>query len=539
MTRALLGSGPLLWLPLTLLVQGAACTDYAADAPCGSDRACDGGYVCAFGACLDPLDQRLTTVDVEVDPGAASGLPVQNVLQVDLSITPRVDVALRPGVAVQGSVQSGEAPLVANVLLRPALAIPGRALAPQSTSDGAGQFSVIALDGARYAVTVNPTDPARAPFYLHDDTPVLVDADNGSFDLPPLELPDVGPVVRGRVVAGTGVSVSGIPALAVHIERADGRRLSSMATTDPSGAFEVALAEPVTDVTLVVTPTAENRPYPLVTMPGLTLTDGDNPLGDVELGDVLTPVPFQAAVIDGNGAPVAGALLVVRGVVGNGLFTLSATADADGVFDLALVPATYDALVLGGPDAPGAGMLAASALQVPTPPDSPVVFRLPERIQVAGTVLDTAGDAVGNARMTLVRIGDVAGVPEELLGESLVSFDAESDPDGRWQAAVDPGRYRLSTRPPPSSSAPAFSEIVTFAADRSGHDVELPPRAIVAGTVLFDDAPQEGAWVRVFSALLDERGAAILVGEGMAGADGAFEIGVPDLVADVTNPNPP
>ena len=57
--------------------------------------------------------------------------------------------------------------------------------------------------------------------------------------------------------------------------------------------------------------------------------------------------------------------------------------------------------------------------------------------------------------------------------------------------------------------------------------------------VLFEGQPQEGAWVRVYSALVDERGAAILVGEGAAGADGAFEIGVPDLVADVVNPNPP
>ncbi|OGQ13849.1 MAG: hypothetical protein A2138_11210 [Deltaproteobacteria bacterium RBG_16_71_12] len=531
-------AAPLL-VPLVALVLGAACTDLAADAPCGSDRACGGGLVCAFGACLDPLDQRLTTVDVEVDPGAGSGLPVQNVLQVNLSTTPRVDVALRPGVSVRGSVTAGEAPLAANVLLRPALSIPGRALAPLSSTDGTGQFSVGALDGARYAVTVNPSEPARAPYYAHDDEPFLVAGDDGSFDLPPLELPDVGPLVRGRVVAGAGVSASGIPALAVHIERTDGRRLSSMATTDATGAFEVALAEPMADVTLVVTPTGDNSSYPVVAVPGLTLVDGDNPLGDVELGDVLAPVPFTATVVDGTGAPVPRARLMLRALVGNGLFELSATADGQGVFDLSLVPATYDALVLGSPDAPAAGMLATPALEVPVPPGSPVVFRLPERLQVAGTVLDEYRDAVANAKVTLVRIGDVDGLPEELLGELLVSFEAETDAGGRWQAGVDPGRYRVSTRPPPSSIAPAFSEIVTFAPDRSGHDVELPPRAIVAGTVLFEGAPQDGAWVRVFSALLDERGAAILVGEGMAGADGAFEIGVPDLVADVTNPNPP
>ena len=525
--------------PLLLLIVFAACTDYAADAPCGSDRACDGGFVCAFGACLDPLDQRLTTVDVEIDPGSAAGLPVQNVLQVDLSVTPRVDVALRRGVAVGGSVQAGDAPLAATVLLRPALSIPGRALAPQTATDADGDFTVVAVDGARYAVTVNPADPARAPYYAHDDQPIAVEADGGTFALPTIELPDVGPLVQGRVVAGSGVEASGIDHLAVHVERVDGRRLSSVAVTDASGAFSVALAEPIDNVVLVVSPTADNAFYPTVAVPGLTLVDGDNPLGDVELGDVLSPVPFTAAAIAGDGAPVPGARLVLRGVLGNGLFEVSAIADAQRTFDLVLPPARYDALVLGGAGEPSAGLLVAPGLDVPAAPDAPVVFRLPERLGAAGTVQDASGDPVGNATLTLVRIGDVNGVAEELLGDTLVAFEAESDERGNFELAVDPGRYRLNTRPPPSSSAPAFSEIVTFDDARTAHDVSLPQRAIVAGTVLFDGEPQAGAWVRVFSALLDERGAAILVGEGAAGADGAFEVGVPDLVPDVTNPNPP
>ncbi|MCC7071794.1 MAG: hypothetical protein IT383_10750 [Deltaproteobacteria bacterium] len=526
-------------LPLLALVGGAACTEYSADAPCGSDRACGGGFVCAFGSCLDPLDQRLTIVDVEVDPGAAAGLPVQNVLQVDLSDTPRVDVALRPGVAVRGSVSSGEAPVAASVLLRPALSIPGRALAAQGVTDPGGQFNVVAVDGARYALTVNPSDPARAPYYAHDGQPVEVEGQAGAFELPPIELPDVGPLVHGRVVAGVGVALTGVDALAVHIERADGRRLSSAAITDHDGSFELALAEAVDDVVLVVTPTSDNVYYPTVTMPGLTLVDGDNPLGDVALGDVLAPVPFSASVLDGEGAPVAGARLLVRAVVGEGMFELAATANEQGVIDVPLLPATYDLLVVGGADAQAAGMLTVEALEVPLPPETPTVFRLPARLRAAGTVLDAAGNEVANAKLSFVRIGDVDGVPEELLGATLVAFEAETDARGGFALSLDPGRYRLATRPPPSSSAPAYSEIVTIDDGRLVHDVELPQRAIVAGTVLYLGEPQAGAWVRVFSSLLDERGAAILVGEGLAGTDGAFEVGVPDLVADVSNPDPP
>lgn len=531
--RRLLLLGPL------LLTAGASCAEYAVDAPCGSDRACAGGLVCAFGTCLDPLDQRLNTVDVEIDPGTASGVPVQNVLQVDLSVTPRVDVALRPGVVVGGRVSAGEAPLAATVMLRPALSIPGRALAPQTTTDLAGDFSVLGVDGARYAVTVNPTDPARPPWYAHDDEPVAVEGDDGAFELDPILLPDVGPLVSGRVVAGSGAGASGIPALAVHVERADGRRLSSVAATDPSGNFSVALAAPVEDAVLVVSPTSDNAYFPEVTVPGLTLVDGDNPLGDVELGEVLSPVPLAAAAVDADGAPAAGARLILRGVVGNGLFSVTVDADAEGGFDLLLPPATYEALVMGGPDASAAGMLWATELEVPPPPDSPVVFRLPPRLAASGVLRAAGGERVANATVGFVRIAAVDGAREDLLGDRLVAFEAKTDPAGAWALALDPGRYRVAIRPPPSSPAPAFSEIATFDEGRTTHDVDLPQRAIVAGTVLFDGQPQEGAWVRVYSALVDERGAAILMGEGAAGADGAFEIGVPDLVADVVNPNPP
>ena len=69
-------------------------------------------------------------------------------------------------------------------------------------------------------------------------------------------------------------------------------------------------------------------------------------------------------------------------------------------------------------------------------------------------------------------------------------------------------------------------------------NVNLPDRAFVVGAVLFNDAPVPSAYVRVFSTFEDERGAAIILGEGIAGTDGAFEIVVPDLV-EVALPDPP
>ena len=70
-------------------------------------------------------------------------------------------------------------------------------------------------------------------------------------------------------------------------------------------------------------------------------------------------------------------------------------------------------------------------------------------------------------------------------------------------------------------------------------DVQLPGRALVVGSVVFAGAPVGAAFIRVFSGFVDERGAAILVGEGFADDSGAFEIAVPDIVASVANPTPP
>lgn len=518
-------------LALALVVGCAAAAQQ--DVSCADDTVCPGSLVCAFGRCIDPNDQRLTTVDVEIDP-SMDGVPVQSVLGVDLRASPRVDVALAPGVFVTGTVAlAGEEEpegVSALVVARPDVSIPGRVLAPTASSGADGSFSLLLVEEQRYSVIVMAEDRSLPPLY-EDDGFTADGGTSGEQSLDPLLLSRGQVAVTGRVRAGEGVAEQGIEKLDVRLVDDDGRIWSSTSRTGADGTFALALREGRTDLTLEVLPTPENDAFPSLRVVGVDAS-ADIDLGPISLGHVLAPVRFEARVVDASGAPLPGARLVLRAEVGAGLYERQTDANDDGTFDLSLPPGSYDAAVFGGPEDDGGGLLFVSDIDVPAA-NTDLVFRLPPRVAYGGRVLDADGAPVSGATVELVRLGDEDGVLEEPLAEVLVAFAVVADDAGRFSAVVDPGRYRVSTRPPPGSKAPAFSELVTVPAEGLERNVDLPQRAVVVGTAVFDGEPVGNAYVRVFSALLDERGAAILLGQGAAGPDGAFEIVVPDLVGDV------
>lgn len=526
------------------------CADAAVQVGCGDDNGCGGGFICAFGLCVDPNDQRLSTVDVEVDaPGEA--LPVQGVFAVDLRASPRVDVVLARGVLVSGRLEdSAGGPVDAFVLAQPPQSVPGRVLAPSSTTDAGGAFSFLAVEGLRYAMTVSPSDARLPPRY---DIRLDAEAEDGvTQSLEPLLVDEGGVVISGVVMAGIGAAASGVPGLDVRVIAADGRRLSSTARTlgadealaagQPLGHFELFLRDAGTELTLEIGPTVANSGYPTVRVPlDVAIATGTD-LGEISLegegGAVLTPVRFAARVVDANGDAASGATLSLRGFVGRGEFTTVLQADDVGDLTGALPPGVYQAFVYGTVENAAAGLLVVDELAIPST-NAELLFTLPARVPFRGAVLDPDGEPLAGATLTINRVGDVEGLAEEPLADSLVSFTGTSDATGQFDLAVDPGQYRVSTRPPPGSNAPAFSQRERVGPAGLNRDIVLPGRAFVAGTVVFAGAPVGTAYLRVFSGFVDERGAAILVGEGFADEAGAFEIVVPDIVASVSTPDPP
>jgi hypothetical protein len=498
---------------------------------CTDDALCPAGEVCVFGLCLDPSDQQLSRVDIEIDGGGT--LPVQSVFDVDLRTSPRVDIELLAGVLVTGSVvTAGAAPVDAVVVAQPPRSVPGRVLAPASSTDASGTFSLLAIDGLRYSMTISPSSAGLPPRY---DIGFDAEADDGAGtqSLEPLLVEPGAIVVSGTVVAGEGAGAQGIDGLDVRVS-AGGRRVSSAARTSLGGEFFLALPAPDVGLTLDILPTVDNPAFPRVVIENLVL-DASVDLGELSLGAVVGPARFVARVVGADGAPVTGAVIAIRGDVGAGVFTTLLQADDTGAIEGSLPHATYQAIVVGPPQLASAGLLIVDELDVPSS-NAEVVFTLPARVPFAGTVIDADGAALPAATLTLLRIGDVEGAREEVLADTAIAFSALSDALGQFSLAVDPGLYRVATRPPPGRGAPAFSERVLVGQNGLRRDRVLPARAVVAGSVSFAGAPVPSAYLRIFSSIVDERQAAILLGEGVTDDDGAFEIVVPDILADLPTP---
>ncbi len=512
---------------------------------CSGDADCPRADVCALGSCVNPADQRLGAVDVEIDPSAA-GLPVQSRLALNLRDNPRVDVSLASGVTWSGRVRHGDGGpgVAAQVLARPEEFIAGRALAPNAQTDDAGNFSVLLVDGERYGVTVVPGDAALPPAY--DDAGFVANGDSsGRVTLDPPFVDDAAGIrVRGFVKAGEGAAEQGIPQLALHVENQAGRRVSSTARTAADGSFTVVLSGVAgtagDPLTLTVSPTSDNPSFPSLGVPvdPDKAHEGVLDAGVVSLGVVLTPAHFVARVVDEAGHGVPGATATLQAEVGNGAFQTLVQADGAGVLDAQLPPGTYTVVVVA-PETSAAGLLVQGDVDVPST-NADLELTLPARVRFAGAVLDPDGATLPGAQLTITRVVDPAG-PDAPLAHTFVSFTTQSGDDGTFEVSVDPGRYRVSTRPPRGKNAPASSELVTVPDGGLQADVRLPARAVVAGTVLSSGAPVDNAYVRVFSDfLLDEQGSAILVGEAVSGSDGAFEMVVPDFVGSgVQNPTPP
>jgi hypothetical protein len=327
--------------------------------------------------------------------------------------------------------------------------------------------------------------------------------------------------VRGQLVAGVGVAAQPISELEVLLLDGDGRRVSSLGVTDIDGRFELGLAERFSNVRFVARRSEQNALSPTLEFPLDLGPDAIVDLGVVSLGTSLGVVRVEGEVRTATGARVEGAVVAFRGLIGAGVAE-ARTQTLDGRFSVSLHPGSYSVAVIGAP-ADSAG-LTVTTLDVTTDARD-VLITLPERVPTAFTVTSSAGSAVSLASVVLTRVGDETGLAEPVLATAQPVFLGSTDDDGRATFAVDPGRYRISIQPPRGVDAPVFSTLLTVGEAGVERELVLPPSVIMAGT-LQDPAGQAvvGAFVRVFSALTDELGRAIFLGEGLSAADGTFEV---------------
>lgn len=164
-----------------------------------------------------------------------------------------------------------------------------------------------------------------------------------------------------------------------------------------------------------------------------------------------------------------------------------------------------------------AGTRNSTLLDVDVEEDGDVAIELPNT-SVSGIVLDSRGNAVERARVTLL-------VPETAL-------TARTDPAGRFTFdSVPLGRRTMSAVHADGSEASAQVEL-EVTAEMPAHDgieLKLLPKRTIAGRVMSRGVPVIGARVRARA--VDVRGAA---GTGISDTDGRFRI---DLREDARRVN--
>jgi hypothetical protein len=492
---------------------------------CTRDRDCATHDVCVFGECVDPSDQRLSSADLEIEPPPDAQLQVQAVFGVDLRSTARVDVNVRRTVVLEGQALSGGQPLLAHVLAAPATSIAGRALAPADPTDAStGTFRIPLVDGDSYTLSVVPDDVTLPPLTQNASFVAAGDA-VGVLDVGDVVLPDVLHTVIGRVVSGSDARA--VPGVDVELDLVAGGRVSSRARTDANGAFTVHVPTVLSALTLTVRGSADNAFVPTVVQEGVFI-DHDTDLGSVSLGDLQAPLAVVLHVVDGAGAPVANARVFADATVGTGTFAVQADANAQGLVSLTLPPGSYDVAAAAPDDNVVAGLLVTTSVVVAATP-AEATLTLPARTVLQGVVTDVNGAPVANAAVTTTRIGGSGGAPEPSLQGALRVSTGSTDDQGRFAVHVDAGRHRLTVIPVVGDTKPMSTEVIDVGVDALAHDVTLAKPAFLAGAVSANAGPVAGAYVRVFSALVDERGAAILLGQGLAGSDGTFNIVLPDV----------
>ena len=501
-------------------------------ATCIDDTECERGDVCALGVCANPSDEALRSVAFEVEPPAGSGYPTQQFLNVEQNDTGRVRIGLRHSVRLTSRVQLADGtPIGATVAALPQSIISGRVPILSASSDPTtGAFSVDLVDQGAYRLSIVPDDPGLAPIIEGEafiaDGAGRAEMTRAAYVVPP---PEVSVTITGRVVVSASEIATGVPDLEVLLKDGE-RRVSSLARTDATGAFVMALGGATAGLTLEVRPTIQNAFYPTVQRSEIDIS-GDSDLGDIDLGSVSAPVRMRGTVLGPGRDPVVQAGVYVEGNIGNGVFTAQVACDDAGAFSIDVPPGAYQVSVVA--PVPGrAGTREQIGINVGPDQAAPFEIVLPARVKVQGVARDASGTPVANVALTFTRLpGTGSSARLDPLADVAWAFSTTSRDDGGYALELDPARYRVTATPPPGASLPRHSAVADFRDGGGQQDIRLKAPAVIAGLIVDDETsvPMAGVYVRAFSGLLDELHQAIPLGEGLGNDDGSFELLLPDL----------
>ena len=292
--------------------------------------------------------------------------------------------------------------------------------------------------------------------------------------------------------------------------------------------------------------------------------DGDGDV-DIELGDLIADQKaLRATVLGPDERPVPAVDVTIKsisltgGAGKNSSFRVSAQSDAAGVVDVALVPGTYQ-VILVPPDGDGASTSGAAQLE-----DAWIVaedaqccgktFVLEPRPLLTGSVRTASGEVV--PAVPVLASPTLPGV-RDYFSRALGALDvlprqaaATTDASGLFAMPVDAGTYDVTVRAPSGTGHPWLvlpATVVAPVAQQPGAPLGsllLPSPAVIVGEATLQTETgleiAAGAVVRAYLPLADAEDGAparvVAIGEVVTGDDGRFELPLPPSIARGVRP---
>lgn len=571
----------------------------SADAQCGTEGSCD----VARGMCVavdpEPLEvvlQFLPPVDNDL-PAQVRGLSVPSA-QMTLEASTFESATVRGAIFDETDGERVPVPARISFVPRPVLDpddeesfvpswAPANEIAVNSsaewvaTEDGASSrllnFEVLLRPDLKYEVTVQPLEeyrsrlhPWRGDFTTAGDASVFEFGYSETF------------VIRGEVTDEQRVGREGLQVRALDLS---GRVVSSTATTDANGAFEVSMSASasagpygfrfeVTDAQQTVFE-AEAAPF----LEQASLADGRVQLVFPSLGPsvLYTAWVEEPSAGDEPGRPIAGVSVTFDALLFNEGDTAvrvrrTETSDAEGQVQLSLPPSRYD-VVLRPASTEGVNVRTTLAVATVTPvgdvnEQSGQVFSLKPAIDYQATVFDSQALPVPDVPVRAEALGVLPPLPpaidldvtpdndgpvpdEERLEALAAAFNRSADAVsaqatdatgvevGQFNLRLDPGYYDLSAQPAEGSGFPwaVHPNLPVLPPNTRSVDLQLLPPVIVEGDLLLPDgSPASGATVQALRPIEDLNGGtrAVVVGRVTVDEQGHYML----LLAPRFNPPP-
>ncbi len=476
---------------------------------CDVETPCrDTSKQCIFNRCFDP-QEPFERVALNLHREQRS----QQLLDVDLSNSARLDLNLLAEIPVRLTAESADgSPLTGRVVASRQHSIPGSPVHRQAILGDEGSGTLLLTEGTEWQLRFFP----EAKNFPPSDPQSLAPQSSLEEQSVRFQLADSAVNVTGRLLAEDG---SALASRAVRLQDTVGRRVSGSSRSDEEGRFELTLRAGINEVQLLIDSDDPSLAARLMEPRGV---------GNGEWGDINVPfdgpaIPVAFTVRSGQDSTPLACDILLRPVAAGGLIRhrLETVAGIPTLLELVQGRWWIDVHPRDRDDlAPVIGL----EVDIAHRGRQEVVVNLANRVRMTGVVLLPNGQPALGARLIFQQ---VMGTDREAdlspwAYQDWV-FEHQTDENGRFELSLPPGEMALFVVP--SAPHPRLLRLLSI---RDELSVELP---ISEGTLfsgeVSGDAGGGNTLIQVFSRDLRFANRAVLLGEGIAGADGSFSIPLP------------